>query len=120
MKKKLKKEKIIQKIIQNFKINDTVTYFQFLNNKNTFKVVEIAVRTLGRYMYELSNFVSGIDIVKLTILKSLVIKNALIHSKSIVEKYHNLIIKFLTKYDFFGKKRSNLKKRYLSNLERLY
>ena len=32
-----------------------------------------------------------------------------------VKKYNNLIIKFLTKYDFFGKKRLNLKKKYLSN-----
>lgn len=115
-KEKIKKlEKISQKIIKNFKINDTVIYFQFLNNKKTFKVIEIAVRTPGGFMYELSNFASGYDIVKFTILKSLGIKNALSQSKSNVRKYDNLIIKFLTKYDFFGKKRLNLKKRYLNN-----
>ena len=68
------------------------------------------MRTPGGFMYELSKFASGYDIVKFTILKSLVLKKCLSHSKSNVKKYDNLIIKFLTKGDF-GKKRLNLKKK---------
>ncbi len=51
-------------------------------------------------MYELSKYISGYDITKFTILKSLGINNALEYSNSKSKKYNHLIIKFFTEFDF--------------------
>ena len=51
-------------------------------------------------MYELSRYISGFDIIKFTILKSLGIKNAIKCSYLKSKKYNQLIIKFFTEFDF--------------------
>ena len=76
-KKSIKIKNLCKKIIKAFRINNTVIYFQFLEKENNFKVIEIATRTPGGFMYELSKLVSGYDIIKFTILKSLGVKNSL-------------------------------------------
>ena len=100
-KNKLKKLRSVSlKIIKSFKIKDSVIYFQFINHKNNIKIVEIATRTPGGFMYELSRYISGFDIIKFTILKSLGIKNAIKYSYLKSKKYNQLIIKFFTEFDF--------------------
>jgi len=68
-------------------------------------------------MYELSKLVSGYDIIKFTILKSLGVKNSLNKCNIKKKKYKNLIIKFLTEYDFLDRKNLYLRKKSFYNLK---
>ena len=95
-----KLHKISLKIIQHFKIKNSVIYFQFIHNKNDLKIIEIAIRTPGGFMYELSKYVSGYDILKFTILKSMGIRNAFELCNLGTKKYSHLMIKFFTEFDF--------------------
>ncbi len=117
-KKKTKKIYDISfKIIKNLKIENSVVYFQFINQKNNIKIIEIAIRTPGGLMYELSKYISGYDIIKFTILKSLGINNALEYSNSKSKKYNHLIIKFFTEFDF--KKSNDVQKIKLNKFKKL-
>lgn len=101
----LKIKKITEKIVKVFRIDNTVIYFQFLYNSGSFKVIEIATRSPGGFMYELSKMTSNFDILKFTILNALRSPMPMESSKIITKKYKNLVIKFFTEFDFNNYKR---------------